>query len=149
MKRGNDINKIKFSYEAIFDYSVVVNLEIEPYEIKKELEEYIDNLISANRFQGYYHRVKYFDERSEKMLMLFIYKGIKLHNIQSWEVVGICKASDWDEEIEECGQIRFWLTTRINDLHQNDWVEKYRVWEEEQEKFKLLEEEKNEKRKRN
>ena len=36
--------------------------------------------------------------------------------MQSWEIVGICEAEDYDEDLEECGQIRAWYETKIEDL---------------------------------
>ena len=100
-------------------------------DIKKEVETYLQYI--ADRTRGYYFRVKYYDEGIDRMLMLFLYKGERFGPMQVWKITGVCFAEDWTEELEENGQIRFWLKTKISDFEdKTDWV--VRVWQEEQDK---------------
>ena len=56
--------------------------------------------------------------------MLFVRKREKEENKQYWEIVGICEAKDYDEDLEECGQIRAWYESKIDNLPEEpDWVE--------------------------
>ena len=124
------INKVVITEEAEFDYESLVKLPLPKTDIKSEAETYIDYMRENRRLNGYYFRVKYYDEQSEQMLMLFFYKGERFGKMQTWEIKGICLASDWSEELEESGQIRFWLKSTINPTDTGDWVWDLRIKEE-------------------
>lgn len=127
------INKVVITEEAKFDYEeVVARQPIPKTAIKNECELYIDNLQKGGRLlYGYYFRAKYYDENSDKMLMLFFYKGERFGKMQLWKLSGICEADDWTEEQEDDGQIRNWLKSKIADFEDRvDWVIELRLWEE-------------------
>lgn len=123
------INKVVITEAAKFDYEeVVARQSIPKTAIKNECELYIDNLQNGGRLlNGYYFRAKYYDENSDKMLILFFYKGERFGKMQLWKLSGICEADDWTEEQEDDGQIRFWLKSMIADLPKDDWVWDYRL----------------------
>jgi len=131
------IPKVLITEEAQSDYEDIIGGIMPKSEIKRETEEYISNCIS--RFNGYYFKAKYQGEDSDIMLLMFFYKGERFGNMQMWELRGICLEEDWDEISEECGQIRFWLNTRLNLTDGTDWVWDLRLWQAEQKK--LLDEE--------
>ena len=54
--------------------------------------------------------------------------------MQLWEIRGICPAEDWTVELEEDGQIREWLNTKINPTEETDWVWDLRLKEERRKK---------------
>ena len=116
------INKVLITEEAEFDYEIMFGRQIPRADIKQESETYIDNRIGKGNLQGYYIRAKYYDETADQMLMLFFYKGSRLCKMQVWELVGICQAAAWDEELEESGRIRAWLTSKLNPKESIDWV---------------------------
>lgn len=127
------INKVSVTEEATFDYEEVVALmPIPKTDIKNECENYIDNMQKGGRLlYDYYFHVIYFDERSDKMLMLFFYKGERFGVMQIWRLSGICEAEDWTQELEDDGNIRNWLNTKITTFEdEDDWVVSLRVWEE-------------------
>lgn len=127
------IHKVSVTEEAVFDYKELAGTVPPVRDIKKEVETYLQYI--ADRTRGYYFRVKYNDEGIDRMLMLFLYKGERFGPMQVWKIAGVCFAEDWTEELEENGQIRFWLKTKISDFEdKTDWVVRYRVWQEEQEK---------------
>lgn len=128
MKTEAVINKVVITAEAEFDYESEFGLRLPKIDIKRETEEYISG--SLSRFSGYYFRIKYLDEATDRMLMLFVYKGVVLGCMQLWEIRGICPAEDWTEELEEDGQIREWLETKINPTEETDWVWDLRLKEE-------------------
>ena len=94
--------------------------------LKKELETYIQS--NKKYWYKHYFKLKYLEEETGTMLYVFIRPGIKLGLMKNWNVVGICKEDDWDEELEESGVIKGWLDTKIENLpNEEDWVEvKYR-----------------------
>lgn len=128
MKTEAVINKVVITAEAEFDYESEFGLRLPKIDIKRETEEYISG--SLSRFSGYYFRIKYLDEATDRMLMLFVYKGFVLGCMQLWEIRGICPAEDWTEELEEDGQIREWLDSKINPTEESDWVWDLRLKEE-------------------
>lgn len=131
--RERVIHKVTVAEEAAFDYETIAGIAPPVCDIKRELETYL--CFAAARNRGYYFRARYYDERIDRMMMLFIYKGERFGLMQVWKIAGVCYAEDWTEELEESGQIRFWLNTKISDiLTQTDWVVRYRVWQEEQAK---------------
>lgn len=126
------INKVIISDEAIADYADIVGGEMPKTDIKHLTEEYIDNL--TRRFYGYYFRIKYLDEKTDKMLTLFFYKGQKIGKMQMWDLVGICEECDWSEELEESGQIRAWLSSKLDPKEETDWVWDLRIREAKRDK---------------
>lgn len=58
------IGKVRITAEAEFDYEDITGRTMPKTEIKREIEEYIENCI--NRFNGYYFKAKYRGEDSEK-----------------------------------------------------------------------------------
>lgn len=146
MKAEIVINKIVITAEAAFDYATaVVNVPMPKTAIKNESEFYIDNLNNGGRLlYDNYFRAKYYDEQSDKMLMLFFYRGERFSTMQLWKLSGICVADDWTEELEDSGQIRYWLKSKIglSDEPKTDWVWTLRLYETEQKR--LIEESDNE-----
>jgi len=131
------IPKVLITEDAQSDYEDIIGGIMPKAEIKRETEEYISNCIG--RFGGYHFKAKYQSESIGQMLLMFFYKGEQFDNMQMWELRGICLEEDWDEISEECGQIRFWLNTRLNLTDGTDWVWDLRLWQAEQKK--LLDEE--------
>lgn len=124
------INKINITAEAAFDYEMGPNLgKLDKKALKTGVEEYIANMNSSGRLlYEHYFRCGYFDECSGKLLMLFLYRSDRFSIMQTWDLAGICMAKHWTEDLEESGQIRSWLKTKIADLPDTeDWVVRYRV----------------------
>jgi len=63
------------------------------------------------------------------MLMLFVYKGDVFGSMQMWEVRGICPAEDWSKELEDDGQVRVWLKSKLEPIDETDWVWDLRIRE--------------------
>lgn len=118
------IHKLIVSNEAKFDYEECLELgKLPKRDIAQEVEEYIstDKRGICNR---QYFKIRYLDQDSGDMLMLFVYKRQRLATIQYWTVAGICHEECWSEEMEHDGAIRFWITTLIDDIPDKaDWVE--------------------------
>lgn len=127
------INKVIISDEARFDYEWLIGGIMPIADIKYETEEYIDNFKS--RFDGYYFRIKYLDETVDRMIMMFFYKAEKIGMMQMWELAGICLAEDWTEGLEESGQVRVWLKSKIEPTEDIDWVWDLRIWQAEQKRL--------------
>ena len=127
MDKGVVINKVVITAEAEFDYESEFGISPPVDDIKQETAEYIDGRMS--RFYGYYFRVKYLDETTDRMLMLFVYKAERFGCMQLWEVRGICPAEDWSAELEEDGQIREWLNSKMDTPEETDWVWDLRIKE--------------------
>ena len=135
MTKETTINKLMISLEAKQDYECLLEKRMLTSEIKKEVDEYFIH-IESKLNTSYYFRIKYAEEDCDKMLMLFIYKDKKIGSMQLWRLAGICFEEDWSEELEDSGQVRFWLNTKITDLpEESDWVVKHLVWKEEQERL--------------
>ena len=128
MKTETVINKVVITAEAEFDYESEFKRPLPKKELKRETEEYIGGRLS--RFNGYYFRAKYFDEMTDRMLMLFVYRGEVFGSMQIWEIRGICPAEDWTSELEEDGQVRVWLKSKLDTAEETDWVWDLRVREE-------------------
>lgn len=129
------INKVNITAEAQFDYEEALNFVMLKTDLKKECEKYINIMQENGRLlYDYYFRCKYLDENSDQMMMLFFYKGKKFGAMQVWDLYGVCRAEDWSEELEDCGQIRAWLTSSINPEDIGDWVWDERVREEKRQK---------------
>ena len=80
----NIINKVVITAEAKFDFEQVLDLGKMPKaEMQYEIEEYIDNMNKAGRLlASNYFRVKYIDEKSGEVLMLFLYRSRKMRCMQ-------------------------------------------------------------------
>ena len=130
------INKVKITDEAVVDYEAVSLSDSMPKaDIKQQTESYIDNMQAIGRLRyGYYFRCKYLDEQTGQMLLLFFYKGQTFGKMQIWKLVGLCVADDWNDDLEDSGQIRFWLNSKVTDLDKTDWVIKLREWQEKEKK---------------
>jgi len=55
-----------------------------------------------------YFRLKYIDEASEETLILFLKEINKFSSMCVWKVIGICKESEFDEDLEFLGKNRNW-----------------------------------------
>lgn len=129
------INKVVITEEAEFDYESIIGLPMPKADIKEATENYIEIRYDGGRtlWRDYY-KWKYYDEIADKMLYLFFYKGKKFGNMQMWDLCGVCFEEDWTEELEECGQIRNWLKSKIDPQDNGDWVWDERVREEKRRK---------------
>lgn len=112
--------------EKAFEYAErfeIPTARLKKTDLKHEVEDYIDlqNCDGRLLYDNYF-RCKYLDEKSRQMLMLFLYRDIKMGLMQYWRLEGICFADDWTEEAEEDGKIRHWLKGKITDLEKGDWV---------------------------
>lgn len=135
MTREIVIDKVVITEEAVFDYESLCGLPFPKTDIKSECENYITNIRKSSRLQcGYYFMCKYLDEQADRMLMLFFYEGQRFGRMQMWELKGICEESDYSPVLEECGQIRVWLNSKINPEDTGDWVWDLRVREEKMQK---------------
>lgn len=134
------IHKINLTDEVKFDYetSISPNFDFIAKDIKNEIEFYL--MHNHKLWYKRYLRVNYYDEQSEQMLMFFIRESNKFLSMKTWNIVGVCKAEDWNEDIEEDGIIKAWLDTTLtppeNEL---DWVEVLRIRQEEEERERKLE----------
>jgi hypothetical protein len=129
------INKVVITDEAVFDYESEYGLPIPKAEIKAECERYIDEMNKNGRLLwGYYLRLKFYDQTTDKMLLLFFYKGKTLGLMQMWELCGVCEEGDWTELLEESGQIRLWLKSKLSTEELTDWVWDLRVKADKQRK---------------
>ena len=130
------IDKILITEEAKSDYIDTVGYELPSKDIKSEVEAYIELLKSSRRFtSGRYFHVNYLDEDADKTVKLFFYKGETIGRMQMWNLAGVCLAEDWNEQIEESGQIRLWLKTSLNPKEETDWVWDLRVREEQKKRL--------------
>ncbi len=133
------VHKINISEEAEFDVECIdAPFEFDKRKIKKELEEFIENN-KKYQFKTYF-RLK--DFVGDLEIMYFIRKGQKFGNMQIWNVLGICEAQYWSEEMEESGIIRSWYETKLNpDMSEPDWVEQMRERQILEERERKIEEE--------
>jgi len=105
-------------------------------EIKRELEEYIQGH-STIRHRHYFFTQHYDDTLG--WIVLFVKKTTRIGPMQNWEVVGICRSMDWDEESEDRGWHRSWYETKFELKGEYyDWVEARNI------KLQMEEENRNE-----
>lgn len=131
------IYKVKITEEAEFDYEDAFGEDapIPKYDLKAEVEEYIRNQkLSGRLWYDYYVRVRYYDETHDEMLLVFLYMGRKNACMQEYDLCGLCRESEWSQELEDDGAIRSWLLTKFDTIEKTDWVWDYRIWLKEQEK---------------
>lgn len=129
MKTGVIIHKVNVTDEAKFDVRDCLDIKSFDWKnMKVEVEEYITHQSSDGRIPWWgYFRCKYYDEKSDKMLMLFLYKAERLSIMQFWNLAGISLAEDWTEDAEDNGEIRNWLKSKITDLPKGDWIVEQQV----------------------
>lgn len=127
------INKVVITDEARFDYEDLFGQPIPKADIKRETEEYIDGRVG--RINGFYFRIKYLDETTDEMLMLFFYKGNLFGKMQMWNLAGVCRADEWTRELEDDGQIKLWLQSSLDPKETTDWVWDLRIREAEQKRL--------------
>lgn len=137
------IHKLNITDESRFDIKECLNIKgFNWQKMKCEVEEYMTHQARANRIPWWgYFRCKYYDEKSDSMLMLFIYKSNKLSIMQHWDLAGVCLAETWTQELEDSGFIRSWLKVKVQDIPESeDWVIRERVTRvlEETTKTKLI-----------
>lgn len=141
------IHKISFTDEVKFDYETSISPNFD--FIKKELKEEIEFYIQQNRkmWNKCYIRLKYYDEQTESYLMYFLRSHRPLMaSMKIWNVVGVCKWDDWDEELEEEGRIKAWLDTSLTpNENEQDWVEVLRFRQAEEERLRKIDEEEQKK----
>ena len=125
MDKKKIINKVVITTDAEFDYESEFKCRLQKLQLKQEIEDYIR--IRLKNFNGYYCRVKFYDEFTNEMLILFVYKGDTFGCMQMWEVRGICKEEDWTNELEDDGNIRCWLKSKIEPNESTDWVWDLRI----------------------
>ena len=121
----NLIHKVHISPEAVFDYEECMGLlNLDKKDIKNEIEYYLYIKQREGQIINQYFRIKYYDEQSDEMLMLFIKKGHIFANMQMWLVVGISLAEDYDEDYEDTGINKAWYDSSIDitELPKTDWV---------------------------
>ena len=73
MDKKKIINKVMITTDAEFDYESEFKCRLQKLQLKQEIEDYIS--IRLKNFNGYYFRVKFYDEFANEMLILFVYKG--------------------------------------------------------------------------
>lgn len=97
-------------------------------DIVTELKDYIEfRQQSRAPFDDYYFRVKYYDEKRQKMLLLFIFRGKIYNGYQEYEIRGLCRKKDWSKTAEEKGFIRRWIDTTFCPKNDSDWVMEERM----------------------
>ena len=97
-------------------------------DIVTELKDYIEfRQQSRAPFDDYYFRVKYYDEKRQKMLLLFIFRGKIYNGYQEYEIRGLCRKKDWSKTAEEKGFIRRWIDTTLCPKNDSDWVMEERM----------------------
>lgn len=107
------INKIVFDKGAVFDYEgIVCRIPFEIGTIRTKVEKLIDE--QKYTLAGEDLRIPYYDDRSERLLLLFVKKGYRFGPMQTFIVQGICDFDDYDEEMENNGVIADWLGVEID-----------------------------------
>ena len=114
---GGDSKKA-FEYAGRFDGSTA---RLDQKQLKAEIEEYINSQNRSGRLLfAKKIRHTYLDERSGRMLTLFLHRGSGLGTVQNWLLEGVCFAEDY------CGAERVteaWLDCKVTGLdYDSDWV---------------------------
>lgn len=60
-------------------------------------------------------RLAFFDEATQKDLLLFVKKRCEAGPMTIWVLEGICETKDYDESMEHDGRIRKWLDIEIEE----------------------------------
>ncbi|MFI3167110.1 MAG: hypothetical protein R3Y32_03230 [Bacillota bacterium] len=130
MKREVLIHKVIITAEAKFDYEEIMELgKLPRNDIKNLIEDYLS--LKDSEYQDCdvkYFSVKYLDDVGG-CLKLFLYKGERFKSMQMWRLVGISRDKDWNEELEDSGQIRNWLKLKVGKIiDKSDWVKRLRAY---------------------
>lgn len=135
------IHKAVITAEAQFDYEEVLSAVMPKRDLKFQIEEYL-NLLSTTHLLPEHGRlrIKYLDETTDEEYLLFICRGKRMRSMQLWELKGVCRYVDYDEELEAEGRIRSWLKTSIHPPPDRDWVWDYRLRLKLEEEMQNLEE---------
>lgn len=133
------VHKVNITEEAEFDIECIsASSNFNKQETKNELEFYIKHQKKVQN-KHYYRLVDYL---GDIQIIYFIKKGIRMGIMQMWNVVGVCEAQYWDEEMEDLGIIRGWYETKLNpDKDEPDWVEQLRERQILEERERKLDEE--------
>ncbi len=121
---GGDIKKAFAAYDK-YD---VKSGRLDEITLKRELSVYIGYQVKAGRVPWWgYFRADYDDDGTGERLKLFIEKGKPFGIMQVWNVVGICRSEDWNEDDEDDGRSRAWCKS---DYYENeeDVPKDYRDW---------------------
>lgn len=106
------INKVVFDKGAIFDYEgIICHIPLQTVLMRTKVEKLIDeqNYSMVNDDL----RIPYYDETSERQLLLFVKKGYCFGPMQTYIIKGICEQEDYDEQMETNGLITEWLEVEI------------------------------------
>ena len=123
--QNNLIHKIQITSGAKFDYEECMELGILPKtEIKNSVEEYLYLRQLNGEIFKHYFKVKFFDEATNKMLILFIKKSAEFLSMLIWRITGICAEEDYVEELEYLGINRNWYNSPIelSEIDKTDFV---------------------------
>jgi hypothetical protein len=125
LKRAGGCAKRAWDLSEQYEQPVIT---LDKKRLKAELEEYITRMNDAGKLLNTQHfRCLITDDNFSEPLMLFLHKREKMSLMQLWELVGISKADDWDEELEDDGIIRKWLKPFETDMPKGDWVAEQQV----------------------
>jgi len=119
------IHKVKITPEAEFDYEECLELgNIPKQDLKDVIEDYLYIKQSERKIVDNYFRIKYLDEKNDKMLMLFIKQSMRFVSMQVWEIKGICMYDDFDEDYEQLGKNKTWYKSSLDItlMPKTDWV---------------------------
>lgn len=124
-----NLHRIQLTEEAVCDYECLKNMNINAVlpdgltiwqDIKQNCEFYISN--HKELWYKHYFKIKEIDPYTNEFIYIFIKPDKHECCMFSWKVVGICYAEDWTEKLEESGQIRSWIETKLNPADDGDWV---------------------------
>jgi len=144
------IFKVRITEEAKFDFEETLGGDmsaVTPFgttiknDIKQQVEEF---MLWTNKYRHKpYFKVPYINEIDGERLLLFFRQKERYACMQIIELVGITYENDWDEELEECGQVKVWLDSKIDltDVPFDDWVEIERERKAEEERQQKIDEE--------
>ena len=123
--KENFIHKVHITFEARFDYEECLELGILPKtDLKNAVEDYLYIRQREEKPVRDYFRLKYLDEESDEMLLLFVKKCCEFSSMRIWEISGICKETDYDDEYEYLGKNKAWYESPVDitGLPKTDWV---------------------------
>ena len=108
-----------FRYAKRFDKPTA---KLDQRAMMAEVDEYIDRQNRAGHLLCESHiRHKYLDEKSGRMLMLFLCRDKLIDMMQNWILIGICFAEDVDDDADD--EIKTWLNRKIAvESEKMDWA---------------------------
>lgn len=120
----DDIIKcVNITEEAKDDFFDIYGYEID-LNVKSELNYYLGKTETNKEC----FKVKYLDEEKGINTYFFLKKGKCFADIQTYNVIGVCKVSDVSEDFEQTEKICSWLKTTYNVKDKEpDWVEVWRL----------------------